>query len=366
LNKPLKIFHLITSLQGGGSENYLHQLLSGAPPGLHQEVLYLKEDGVIGGRIRRLGVAVRKVSPMGLWKILREEKPQILHTNLYRAHQVGRLIGRRAGVPVILSSQQAIDAWQKPWHRFLDRITLRCCDAVLVNSNAAAKLIESRRGKRPAPRIFKIENGVDTSRFVRSDGGAARKKFHLPENAVAAGALLRLHPEKGADLIPDLAARVLTRWPRLHLLVGGVGPLEASLRVRTQGRPWAPRLHWLGWLEETAEFLSALDFAWSVSREESFPQFLLEASVMGLPWTAPEVGGIPELIDAGAPGLLYPVGRLDEAAARFAELLQELPRRKAASMASAEALRPRYSQKRMADSFYSLIDEVGSVYAHSI
>src|SRR5205814_568047 len=48
-----KIRHLITSLEGGGTENFLYQILAHSPTGYDHEVLYLKKDGVIGDRIRR-------------------------------------------------------------------------------------------------------------------------------------------------------------------------------------------------------------------------------------------------------------------------------------------------------------------------
>src|SRR3954470_7911394 len=137
--------HLITSLEGGGSEHYLYQLLSNSPANVSHSVFYLKRGGVIAERIKTLGITPRRTTPVSLWNVLQRDRPQVLHTLLYRAHQVGRVMGTIAGVPRIVSSQQAIDAWQKPWHRAIDRWKLRYCDAVLVNSRAAETLVRERR-----------------------------------------------------------------------------------------------------------------------------------------------------------------------------------------------------------------------------
>jgi len=308
------LVHLITSLEGGGTEIFLWHLLKYAPKNLAQRVFYLKKDGVIGERIRALNIPVQKVDSRLLWQELRKNTPDVLHTCLYRAHQLGRVFGRMAGIKRIVSSQRAIDSWQKPWHVYVDAFTLPFCDDVVVNSSAAEKLVRGRIGPRATPRITKILNGVDLQRFMPGDRIAARRVLGLPEEAPIGGSLMRLHAEKGADYIVPFAEKIFALNPSLHLVVGGVGPMEMRLKQQTQNKPWSHRLHWAGWIENTPVFYAALDFFWLLSREESFPQSLLEASVMGIPWIAPEIGGVPDLISAGAPGQTYRAKDIRQAA----------------------------------------------------
>jgi len=355
------IAHLITSLEGGGTENFLFQLLSRSPAAFKHKVFYIKRDGVMGDRIRRLGIPVKKTGGLlGTWQTMNKEKPDVLHTCLYRAHQIGRFLGHRAGIPVVLSSQRSIDAWAKPWHRWIDQWTLKNCDYLLVNSEAAQKLGERRRGARSRPLIIKIYNGLDTDQFVRQDRWKARQAYNLPLAAVVGGSLLRLHHEKGADRIPDFAGQILTARPTLHLLVGGTGPMASSLKKAVHGKPWANRLHWTGWEENTPRFLSAIDFFWSLSREESFPQSLLEASGLGVPWIAPQVGGTAELLEAGAGGLIYsttnPLGAVHSAY----ELLRLLNEMKQKAERAAPSLRSRYSLTKMVESFYDFLTKAVS------
>jgi glycosyltransferase involved in cell wall biosynthesis len=334
----MKITHLITSLEGGGTENFLCQLLKHSPKSVSHHVLFLKKDGVFGERIRALGIPVQAADAGTVWRALRADRPDVLHTCLYRAHQLGRVMGRLAGVPRIVSSQRAIDAWQMPWHVYLDGFTLQFCDDVIVNSSAAERLVRRRIGSHATPRVTRILNGVDLNRFKLQDRDTARRVLELPEgNTRIGGSLMRLHREKGADYILRFAKAALMKNPNLHLAVGGVGPLETTLHAASLKETWGHRLHWLGWVEDTPAFYAALDFFWSLSREESFPQSLLEASVMSIPWIAPEVGGVPDLIAAGAKGQLYPSGNIDQAAALVHELLQA------------------FSVDKMASRFYSAI-----------
>src|SRR5689334_2713386 len=137
-SSPRKIIHLITSLGGGGTENFLFQILSRSPSAYTHKVFFFGHDGVNGDRIRRLGVPVEKVSlPLELYRKLKVERPAVLHTCLYWGHQVGRVVGHWAKIPLILSSHQSIDVWQSPWHGWIDRWTLPWCDVVDTNSEAA-------------------------------------------------------------------------------------------------------------------------------------------------------------------------------------------------------------------------------------
>jgi len=353
LNK--KILHLITSLEGGGTENFLYQILSASPSGFEHQVVFLKKDGVIGERIRRLGLPViASGGPMSLTTLFEEFRPDILHTCLYSAHILGRCFGKMAHIPAIITSQRAIDIWQKPWQTLIDRWTLPLSDAVIVNSQAAGDVIRKRRGQRERPEIFTISNGIDLQRFQKGDRAAARSRYGLPADAIVGGTLMRLHREKGADFIPDFAQNLLQQQPRLHLLVGGVGPLADEIGGALKKSSHGSRVHLIGWEDDTPAFLSALDFFWSLSREESFPQTLVEASAMGLPWIAPDTGGVSQLIAQGAAGRTYPRLDLVAAVAKTAELTADLAGSYARAAQASEKIKNAYVLSKMITAVYDV------------
>jgi glycosyltransferase involved in cell wall biosynthesis len=349
----MRIIHLITSLEGGGTENFLYQIISRSPAGVHHQVIFLKRDGVIGDRLRQLGIPVTRAASLAwLWRLLKRENPDILHTCLFRGNQIGRVVGRAAGLKKIISSQRSIDGWAKAWHRQLDAWTIPLCDRIIVNSGAAKRYIENRVPPRRCPPLVRISNGIDASRFTAKDRLGCRQQYGLPEDAVLGGSFLRLHSEKGADLIPALADSALPKWPKLHLVIAGTGPLAASLQATARRSPHGGRIHYLGWQDDVPSLLSALDFVWLLSREESFPQTLIEASSMGLPWVAPQVGGIPELLDSGAVGRLFPVDSVDRAAQTWDDFLKDLNEHKTKAVAAAPMIRSQYSLERMAEEVY--------------
>lgn len=350
-----KILHLITSLEGGGTENFLFQILKHSPSGFAHRVVYLKKDGVIGERIRRIEVPVERAGNLfSVSSVVSREKPRLIHTCLYSAHIVGRGVGRWTHTPVV-TSQRAIDYWQKPWQTWLDTKTLPLSNAVLVNSAKAARLIQQRRSGRLHPEIFEIPNGVDTTLFRFQDRTKARQRYNIPDQAILGGTLMRLHPEKGADFIPRFVAPLLNAHPQLHVLIGGVGILESDLKNQLNPTKGAERVHWIGWEEDTPNFLSACDFFWSLSREESFPQSLVEASIMGLPWIAPDVGSVPDLIRAGAQGILYPRLNISAAVEKTStQLIPQLSDLKAKAGQAIPALAHHYSLEKMVEKTYAV------------
>jgi glycosyltransferase involved in cell wall biosynthesis len=352
-----KIVHLITSLEGGGTENFLYQILAHSPAGYEHQVLYLKKDGVIGDRLRQKQIPVRASGGLvSLFQTLQREKPDLLHTCLYSAHILGRCLGRLAGVPAIVTSQRAIDIWQQPWQRWLDTWTLPLSSAVIVNSKAAGQLIEARKGRRTTPEIIRIPNAVDTDRFKPRDPAMARARYELPLDALVGGSLLRLHPEKGADFIPHFAALVMPAHPRLHLLIGGVGPLSPVIQAQLASTDYRDRIHFVGWEDDTPAFLSACDFFWSLSREESYPQTLVEATVMGLPWVAPDTGGVTELLSLGSVGKTYTRLDIADAARQTAYLLRELPGQANTARRAAISIIPHVNLPRMISQIYAVFE----------
>jgi glycosyltransferase involved in cell wall biosynthesis len=356
--KSRRFMHLITSLGGGGTENFLFQILSRSPEQYSHRVFYLGYDGVNGNRIRHLGIPVERSSPWQFYSTLRREKPDVLHTCLHWAHQVGRITGRIAKVPFILSSHRSIDVWQRPWDRDLDRRTLPLCTAIAVNSDAAQRVLEERLKKaKRRPRIVKVENGLDFEALKNWNRREARQNFGIPDGAVVGGTLMRLHPEKGAEKIPAFAKALLERYPQLILMVAGNGPLDRQLKEQT--KVWGDRVRWVGWQEDPVEFLSSLDFFWLLSREESFPQALLESSAVGLPWVAPDVGGVRNFRDAGACGFIYSPQDPNGAVSTIGAVLANLPAYEAKAHQAVAQLKTRFDLSRMVSAFYNIVESRG-------
>jgi glycosyltransferase involved in cell wall biosynthesis len=293
----LRVAYLIVDLERGGAQRLLTWIAPRiAARGAEVEVITLK-----GAVHLDPGVRVRKLGMRGPWdataiprlvRILREFRPQVLHTHLFHANVLGRLCGRLAGVPHIRSTLHTLEG--PAWHRAIDRLTAPLADSHEFVSEAVARHI-GRKGE-----------------VVRY--GAPRSQASNPVDPPFAVTASRLVPGKGID---DLILAL---------------PTEASLRVLGDG----PNLNWLkevaqvlkrrvefaGWTDDVPGAMrGAAVAAFPSQLGEGSPVAVIEAMMAGIPVVATDVGGTRELIENGVTGWLVPPDRLEALAERLAWIL---------------------------------------------
>jgi glycosyltransferase involved in cell wall biosynthesis len=143
--------------------------------------------------------------------------------------------------------------------------------------------------------------------------------------------------------IPDLVVQ----------LVGG-GPMRDALlgQIETLGLANVVRL--LGDREDVPEVLDGTDIFVLPSRTEAFPNGVMEAMAMRLPVVASDVGGIPELIDHGRNGVLFPVGDERALASAVIGLFRDPARANQLASSARATIESRYSFARMVREFETL------------
>lgn len=168
----------------------------------------------------------------------------------------------------------------------------------------------------PAARIEVLPNAVappDLSRARRSDAAAPTLLF-----------LGDINRSKGVFDLIRAFARVSGEFPCLKLVCGGIGVVDEVRQLCGQ-LGIADRVSCPGWLEadrKRAELAAASAFILP-SYAEALPMALLEAMSWGLPVVTTPVGGIPQVIEHNANGLLVTPGDIDGTAAAIARLMRE-------------------------------------------
>jgi len=203
-----KILHLITSLNIGGTEKHVLALVKNLSSKYDMSVAYLKERGNTSDEIEKAGVRVFKTDLFTLIKYLKRNEINLIHTHLYRANILGRIAGKIANTPAIISSQRSIDGWKKQRHIWADRFTSRYCDLIIANSETAKDIL-IKREKISARKITVIYNGVvpTTSHSL------------LTTSCFTVGYVGRLHNEKGVCLLPDIAKKVIDKNANFKFLI---------------------------------------------------------------------------------------------------------------------------------------------------
>jgi glycosyltransferase involved in cell wall biosynthesis len=131
-----------------------------------------------------------------------------------------------------------------------------------------------------------------------------------------------LKPQKAPlDFIKvcDLVRKAL---PEAHYLLVGDGVLRESVAREIDKRHLQPRVHLLGWRQDIAHLLQAIDVLVLTSRWEGLPRVFPQAMAAGVPIVATRVDGAPEAIMDGVNGFLLPAGDLPGMAQKIIFLLK--------------------------------------------
>ncbi len=164
--------------------------------------------------LRRRGVDVRflrrrfKYDPLAWWPLfrtLRRERIDVLHTHAFGQNAWGSLIGRWAGMPVVIAHEHNWAFTGRALRPVIDReLIARCADAmIVVSEDARRRMIEVERI--PPERLVLLPNGVHA--LPPGDGRAIRAELGIGTDDPVVGTVCIIRSEKALDVLVGAAAR---------------------------------------------------------------------------------------------------------------------------------------------------------------
>lgn len=295
----------------------------------------IEADGVrhvpLSASTRGMNPAADLRAAVQLWRVLRREKPDILHTHNPKPGLYGRILGRLARVPVVVNTVHGLYA--TPNDRWLKRAVVYTLEAV-ASRFSDAELIQSEedvatmRRLHLAPRghINHLGNGVDLYRFdstrISDDRRRdVRRDLGARDDQIVVGMVGRLVAEKGYPEFLEAVRHLDDRY--LAICVGpddedkaDALPRELIAAAERSG------VRFLGMRTDVDELYRAMDIFVLPSHREGFPRSAMEASAMGLPVVATDIRGCRDVVVPGSNGLLVPLrdpGAIASAITRIGE-----------------------------------------------
>ncbi|MCA3265859.1 MAG: glycosyltransferase [Azospirillum sp.] len=368
---PIRIVFVIGSLQIGGAEMHLAQILPRLKSiGLSVSLLALGGGGPIADLLLQNGVevriaqsppnpareptitrrAIRLMRSVGsVYWILREIRPDIVHFFLPGAYLVGAPVAILCSSAKRVVSRRSLNDYQRLniFKSWMERFMHNWMHVLLGNS--AAVIADLIAEGAPLERVKLIRNGLELKRFA---GNRAEPSVGGRLELICVANLI---PYKGhTDLIDALASadKALGDW-RLAI-VGRDDGVGAALRARAAAAGIAARIDFLGPRDDVPELMAGAQLAVLASHTEGFPNAVIEAMAAGLPVVATAVGGIPEAVIHGQTGLLVPPRAPDALAAALVELAREPERRAAMGAAGAARAEAEFSAEHCAAAYAAL------------
>jgi sugar transferase (PEP-CTERM/EpsH1 system associated) len=272
-----------------------------------------------------------------LTRLLRHERPHILHTHGWATLVEGLVGARLACVPVVVHGEHGT-LELRPLNRRVQRWAWGRASQVMAVSSRLAERMEREIGF-PAARVRVIRNGVDTQRFTPSLREAARQELGFAAGQTVLGTAGRLVPVKDQATLLHAWGLLKQRGLPFTGVIAGKGALKDELEALAASLG-LDNVAFLGNRPDVERVMAALDVFILSSVSEGLSNTIQEAMASGLPVVATDVGGADELVVPEETGLLVPASNPSAMADALERLIRDEPSRLrmgAASRARTEA-----------------------------
>ncbi|MDX9702714.1 MAG: glycosyltransferase [Candidatus Auribacterota bacterium] len=301
--KKFHVVHLTTDSAIGGTERMIAATAGGLPSNrFRSTVVTLLNRGELEHLCRQKGILYQSVAMRSktdlfavfrLYKLLKKLQPDILHTYLFHANIIGRVVGRLMGIPVVISGQRNVDIWRKWYHNIIDRMTSRFCDVIISNSFAGKIFLQEKVGI-PADKIEVVHNGIILPEIPKS----------APSDTFTIVNIASLTKKKGQEYLITAFSRLRQHGISAKLVIVGAGKRHSYLEECAFSAGVKDSVLFAGFQKNVVPYLIEADVFVLPSLWEGIPVALMEAMSYAKPCVATRVGGVPELITHGKDGLL--------------------------------------------------------------
>ncbi|MFH0785253.1 MAG: glycosyltransferase [Pseudomonadota bacterium] len=339
--------HILKGLQGRGYDHKVFVVRNIVDPYFLQEARKYAEIVILGEpALWCVHGLIRTFCSLRSWQ------PHVVQTLLPSSDMIGRILGRLAKVPVIVSSIRGRNVDKPRWQRWLDRRTAVLADRVIFNAKDAILPALAHEGV-VREQVIYIPNGVERT-VPDKLPVTVRRELGIPEKSRIIGAIGRLHPSKGHQDLISAFARLAAEMPDIFLLIVGEGELRLKLEKQAKDSNLGDRILFAGCRSDIADLLSIMDVFVHPSHWEGMPNALMEAMAIGKPIVASGIDGIRALIAEGQTGFLVHPGSAEEIAAQVRRLLADRNLAGKLGESAAQRMKERFGLVRMINAYDDL------------
>ncbi len=321
-----RILYIITKANWGGAQRYVYDLAAAAQAAGHRVMVAVGDTGLLSEKLMAAGIHVIPLTSLkqkrtflsdllsfsslfSLIRIMREERPDIVHTNSAKAGGLGALAARLVGIPRIIFTAHG---WEFNAPRsWLSRLGIRLFSwlTILLSHTTICVSDAVRRDMVWMPYTRKkfvvIHNGIDC-RALRSREEARAVLAPRSVGKYWIGMISELHSTKRIEDAIHAMKIIAEAHPEAILVVIGEGRERVKLEDFIRELHLRNHVSLAGFRPNAASLLPAFDLFIHSSQSEALGFVLLEAGCASLPVVATKVGGIPEIIPDDDHGLLVP------------------------------------------------------------
>jgi len=283
----------------------------------------------LGAEYRILSSMKRSINPLNdldayneIKKIIKDFKPDIVHTHAAKAGALGRQAAYACKVPVIVHTYHGhvfhsyFGKFKTAIYKTIERNIARKSSAIIAISEKQKQELVEEHGIVPANKVHVIPLGFDLNRFQENydeKRSAFRVKHNLQADEIAIGIIGRLVPIKNHSLFLE-AIKFLKdhSGKKIRAFIIGDGEERASLEAKVIQLGLTDLVVFTSWIKEVDKVYPGLDIVCLTSFNEGTPVSLIEAQASGKPIISTKVGGIEDVVIPGRTALLSEVSEKDQ------------------------------------------------------
>jgi glycosyltransferase involved in cell wall biosynthesis len=331
--RRLRVLMLIDNLagSGGGAERFVVALARElARNGLQVEVCATRgakpsvREALASGGVPLIVLGRRgtlDLIPFGrLVRLMRRKQFDVLHAHLFGSSLWGVLLGALGAVPVVIAHEHGTFPTGRLSRFLYGKVVGRLATRYVAVSNFTREEMVKRH------QVPRAQTEVIPAAYIPREGPRAtdlRPALGIPPSAKLIGTIATLRPVKALDVLVRAHATVLEQHPGTHLVLTGEGPSRTELERQVEALGTSDRVHFLGHREEIGSILRALDVGVLSSDSEGTPLFVMECMAYGVPVVGTDVGGLRDLVEPDATGVLVPPQDPPKLAAAIVRLLED-------------------------------------------
>ncbi len=306
-------------------------------------------------RALRTHKALLPVEAASLAAWMKRQRVEIVNTHSSNDGWTAGLAARMAGLKLVRSRHIEVDYPNRFWSGIAYRTLPH--HVLTTSERIAGRMIEEL--KIPRARVTCIATGIDLERFHPGRPGTVRQELGLPESVPLVGMISVLRSWKGHATFLEAAEKLLAQR-RVQFVIAGDGPARSELMEKIERAPWRGNVTLLGHRADVENVLGSLDvLALPSYAHEGIPQIILQAQAMARAIVATRIGGIPEVVEDGATGVLIEPRDAGALAETIGGLLDDPARRARLGAAARRYAEAHHGLDRMGARLLEMYESLG-------
>ena len=380
----MRVTHIITRLVvGGAQENTIATVLGlRQKPDVTVKLISGPTTGPEGSLEHRVNdpelltivpTLVRPVHPLKdffalrqLTRLLKEQKPDIVHTHSGKAGILGRIAAARAKIPVIIHHIHgpSFGPFQGNLANTIftaaERYAAKFTTHFLCSADAMTNLYLAAGIGRPE-NYTRIFSGFRTEPFANATNDLLlRDRLCIPRDAFVIGKIARLFPLKGHEDLLIVLKRILPDCPQAHVLFVGDGLLRPHIEQRVRELGLTKHITFTGLVspDEVPRYVGIMDCLAHLSTREALSRALPQALAAGKPVVSYDFDGADEICLDNQTGFLVKQGHENAVAERILILAHDPKLRAEFGQRGQAFVRANFAVEQMVDTIHQLYQDL--------